>query len=170
MGANTRLPLGRGYLQRIAASSGNFDMLTWARGNGCPLDGRTCASAATAGRLDTLQWARAHGCPWNEGTCVGAAEGGYEDIASWVKLNGGAVEHVKAEEFGYEDYMKWVEALRGGGFGEVWGEGAGQPGTIVFVVRSENFAATNRRVVPHWRVTSPDIAMPTIKWDPDIAN
>src|ERR1700688_2361817 len=42
-----------------------FNILKWARENGCPWDEVTCAYAALNGHLDILKWARENECPWN---------------------------------------------------------------------------------------------------------
>ena len=49
-----------------AAKGGHFDVLKWARENGCPWDSNTCIMAIAARRTDILTWARANGCPLEE--------------------------------------------------------------------------------------------------------
>ena len=50
-------------------------MLKWARENGCPWDGWTCAHAARGGHLGVLMWARENGAPWDEKICACAVGG-----------------------------------------------------------------------------------------------
>ena len=38
------------------------------------------ASAAHGGQLELLQWARANGCPWDGKTCAHAAKGGQIEV------------------------------------------------------------------------------------------
>ena len=40
----------------------------------------TCTMAALGGHFEVLQWARENGCPWNEETCSNAALGGYLEV------------------------------------------------------------------------------------------
>jgi hypothetical protein len=70
------------------ARGGNLEMLQWARANGCPWDEGTCAAAARGGHLEVLKYARANGCPWNEGTCAAAARGGHLEVLQWARANG----------------------------------------------------------------------------------
>jgi len=63
-------------------------VLKWARANGCPWDGGTCAQAAKGGHLEVLRWAREHDCPWDDGTCEFAAEGGHLEVLQWAREHG----------------------------------------------------------------------------------
>lgn len=42
---------------------GHFEILMWARRNGCPWNERTFSNATMSGREDVLEWLRAEGCP-----------------------------------------------------------------------------------------------------------
>jgi len=70
------------------ARQGHFEVLRWAREQGCPWDETTCSNASIAGRLDILKWARSNGCPWNEWTCTQAAIRGNLRILKWARSNG----------------------------------------------------------------------------------
>ena len=48
----------------FAASAGNFEVLQWARQNGCPWDWRTYEWAARHANIQ--QWADENGCPWSK--------------------------------------------------------------------------------------------------------
>ena len=50
--------------------SEQFEILKWARANGCPLRTLTCSCAALNGHLEILKWARENECPWNTWTCI----------------------------------------------------------------------------------------------------
>ena len=58
-----------------AARGGHFEVLKWARENGCEWNYQTCTFAAEGGHLEVLKWARER--PWNENTCENAAFGGH---------------------------------------------------------------------------------------------
>jgi hypothetical protein len=58
-----------------AAEKGHFEVLQWARENGCHWDSQTCSYAASGGYLDVLQWARENGWPWDGWTCLYAENG-----------------------------------------------------------------------------------------------
>ena len=73
---------------QILAKGGQFEVLQWARANGCPWNRYTCMFAAQSGHLELLQWARANGCPWDESTCWGAAYCGHLEILQWALANG----------------------------------------------------------------------------------
>src|ERR1700692_754925 len=60
-----------------------FDILKWARENGCHWNTLTCAYAAKNGHFEILKWARENGCPWNEYTCANAAQNGHFEILKW---------------------------------------------------------------------------------------
>mmetsp|Transcript_10301 Transcript_10301/g.38200 ORF Transcript_10301/g.38200 Transcript_10301/m.38200 type:complete len:211 (+) Transcript_10301:63-695(+) len=70
-----------------AALKGNLEMLDWARANGCDWDAETCANAARLGRLEVLKWARVNGCPWDERTCTNAVLGGHLEVLKWARAN-----------------------------------------------------------------------------------
>ena len=61
-------------------------MLQWAREQGCPWDGATCANAAAGGHLEVLRWAREHGGEWDEDTTSMAAEGGHLVGPYWLTV------------------------------------------------------------------------------------
>ena len=90
-----------------AAEGGQLDVLQWARANGCPWDGSTCAGAAEGGHLDVLQWARANGCPWNETTCEYAVKGGKFELYKWARK----WLHVDREMAHLERNAEWTPSL-----------------------------------------------------------
>ena len=47
-----------------------------------------CAYAALNGHFEILKWARENGCPWNEYTCSNAAKNGHFEILKWARENG----------------------------------------------------------------------------------
>ena len=49
-----------------AAENGHFEILKWAREQGCPWNEWTCAYAAENGHFKILKWAREQGCPWDK--------------------------------------------------------------------------------------------------------
>lgn len=63
-----------------AAKDGHFQLLIWAKENGCPFDAETCAMAAIGEQLEILQWLRKNGVDWDTITCAEIAETGREDI------------------------------------------------------------------------------------------
>ena len=42
-------------ISRYASGNNDFELLQWARKNGCPWDKHTCSEAAT-GRLEVIEW------------------------------------------------------------------------------------------------------------------
>ena len=56
------------YYCAYLAGNNYFEVLKWARENGCPWNADTCSSAASGGHLEILKWARENGCPWNKDT------------------------------------------------------------------------------------------------------
>ena len=77
-------------MQRLcstAAGNGHFEILKWARANGCPWNAATCAAAAGNGYHEILKWARANGCPWDEVTCAVAAGNGHLEVLKWAMAN-----------------------------------------------------------------------------------
>ena len=49
----------------------------------------TCYAAAMYGHFEVLKWARENGCPWNWRRCARAvAEGGHLDAQKWMRANG----------------------------------------------------------------------------------
>ena len=64
-----------------AAGSGNLELVQGLRGEGCPWDWLTCASAVHHGHFEVLRWARENGCPWLDLTRgKAAAKFGYTDV------------------------------------------------------------------------------------------
>ena len=59
---------------------GHFQVLQWARANGCPWNAKTCEQAAMGGHLEILQWAHANSCPWDEKEMYVAAQNGHEAV------------------------------------------------------------------------------------------
>ena len=55
-------------MSKYAAKRGHFEMLKWARENGCPWDAGMCYSLAYHGHFEILKWAHENGCPWDVGT------------------------------------------------------------------------------------------------------
>jgi hypothetical protein len=53
---------------------GHFEILLWARKNGCPWDESTCSSAVKGGHLEILKWAFENSCPWSEKKYLDAVE------------------------------------------------------------------------------------------------
>ena len=51
-----------------AAMSGNFELVQWLRGEGCPWSYNTCSQAVAYSRVEVLRWARENGCPWSAST------------------------------------------------------------------------------------------------------
>ena len=49
-----------------------------------PLDWRTCANAAEGDHFEVLRWARANGCPWDEEIRELAASNGYVETPTVV--------------------------------------------------------------------------------------
>src|ERR1700692_3917625 len=45
-----------------------FEILKWARANGCPWDANICSYAAENGHFEILKWARENECPWDTWT------------------------------------------------------------------------------------------------------
>jgi len=72
----------------IAAMSGNVEMMTWFREQGCQLRGRLCARAAEYGRLVLLRWLREQGGPADLDVCTyRATHGGHDEVVGgWVSL------------------------------------------------------------------------------------
>ena len=66
---------GRTYASTLA-KRGHFEVLKWARANGCPWDEATCAAAADGGHVSILEWAIAEGCPTSCETYERAAKRG----------------------------------------------------------------------------------------------
>ncbi len=60
------------YINGIA-KGGHFEVLKWARTNGCEWDESTCDGAALVGDLDMLKWARENGCEWDKVSMCGRA-------------------------------------------------------------------------------------------------
>jgi hypothetical protein len=71
-----------------AAKGGHFEILKWLRENGCEWDVNTCSCASQAGHLDILKWCRENGCEWNADTCSYAAYRGHFKILKWARKNG----------------------------------------------------------------------------------
>lgn len=67
-----------------AARVGDLCSLQWLRENGCPWDTFTCADAAAQGHFKILKWAHEQGCPWNEWTCTHAAAIGDWKMLEWA--------------------------------------------------------------------------------------
>lgn len=68
-------------------SNNHFEILKWARANGCPWNSYTTAFAALNGRLDILQWAYTNGCPWDSNVCNYAAANGHLDVLEYARKN-----------------------------------------------------------------------------------
>ena len=101
-------------VSRVAAKNGHLDVLKWARTNGCPWNGCTCANAALGGYLDVLRWARANGCPWDERTCSWAAECGHLDVLKWARANGCEWDYtdclLSATSNGHLEVVQWLRS------------------------------------------------------------
>ena len=69
----------------LAAKYGHFDLLRWARKNGCEWDSKVCTYAARGGYFQILKWAKFYGCPWDAYTCANAAQSGHLDILKWLR-------------------------------------------------------------------------------------
>ena len=72
----------------LAAKSGHFELLKWARQQGYRWTSKTCTNAAFANRFDILQWARENGCKWSEHTPAAAALVGNLEMLRWVIQHG----------------------------------------------------------------------------------
>jgi hypothetical protein len=73
-----------------AARVGDLEELKALRAANVPWNNATCSYAAKGGHFDVLLWARENGCPWDN-TCASAAEGGHLEILKWARENGCAV-------------------------------------------------------------------------------
>ena len=49
---------------KMAAGSGNLELVQWLRGEGCPWDWKTCFHAVNKGHVEVLRWVRENDCPW----------------------------------------------------------------------------------------------------------
>ena len=67
-----------------AARNGHFEILKWARENGCTWNEWTSIYAAKNGHFEILKWARENGCPWDELTCKFAANYGHLEMHAYV--------------------------------------------------------------------------------------
>jgi len=90
-----RAGMGGAVKLKLVDFCGSVEMLAWAKDNGCPWEGRTCALLAGHGRLEMLEWAREHGCgwdehgcEWDEEACAAAAEGGHLEVLTWAREHG----------------------------------------------------------------------------------
>jgi hypothetical protein len=102
----------KGFCEK-AARVGYLSLLQWARANGCPWNGWTCAGAAEGGHLEILKWARANGCPWDEMTCSGAAKSGHLEVLQWVRANVYPWDKwtcARAAYGGHLEVLKWARA------------------------------------------------------------
>ena len=83
------------YTSAAVAGGGHFEefeILKWARANGCLWCVQTCIAAAEGGHLEILGWLRgnAYGCPWDEYKCGcrRAAYGGHLEVLKWLRATG----------------------------------------------------------------------------------
>ena len=65
-----------------AAAHGQLEVLQWLCGIGFQLNGWICEVAAKNGHFEVLRWARANGCPWDKNTCAQKAKS--PAIAEWI--------------------------------------------------------------------------------------
>ena len=109
----------------FVAQRGDWEILKWARGQGCPWDERTLAAAAQGGHLEILKWAREQGCPWAEtgGYSVltpraerrygtGAVKG-HLQVVIWAVENGFHVTREACEyaaSNGHLEILNWLKA------------------------------------------------------------
>ena len=69
----------------LAAMSGNVEMATWFREQGCPLHHGLCTMAAEYGQLETLMWLREHGCPVELDECRDfATRCWHSEVVEWL--------------------------------------------------------------------------------------
>ena len=67
-----------------AAKCGHFEMLKWAKEQGCPWDEMTFAMAAEFGDIQVLKWLKEQGCPWSTLMIYSAAFGGHLEVLQWL--------------------------------------------------------------------------------------
>jgi len=71
-----------------AALNGHFEILKWAREQGCEWNSNVCYNAAYYGHIEILKWAREQGCEWNKNLCYELAKDhGYTEITKWIEEN-----------------------------------------------------------------------------------
>eukprot|EP01127_Copromyxa_protea_P004718 TRINITY_DN14548_c0_g1_i1.p1 TRINITY_DN14548_c0_g1~~TRINITY_DN14548_c0_g1_i1.p1 ORF type:complete len:404 (-),score=76.53 TRINITY_DN14548_c0_g1_i1:174-1361(-) len=95
----------------IFASTGNIDLVKWARSNLCKFDVQTCVNAAASGSLELLKWLRECNCPWHWKTTEEAAVNQNWDIVKWAVLNGCPVTSdtcAAAAHHGEFEMVKWL--------------------------------------------------------------
>ena len=73
------------YRTPVRAVVDTAELCEWARDTGC-WNASVCAFAASAGNFEVLQWARQNGCPWDWRTYEWAAE--HATIQQWADENG----------------------------------------------------------------------------------
>ncbi len=97
----------------VAAEGGHLKVLQWARSQGCPWDGQTCAMAARGGHLEVLQWLRTQGCPWNEWTGKNAACRGHLKMLKWARSQGCPWDETTCDQAargGHLEVLQWVRS------------------------------------------------------------
>ena len=67
-----------------AAKHGHFEILKWARNNGCEWNAWTTIDAAESGHLQILQWALENGCECDELAFMRAIKSGHLDVVKWM--------------------------------------------------------------------------------------
>src|SRR5437868_2374858 len=73
---NKKIIYDKKYFIDYTVKSGLFDLLKWARENGCQWGCWTSVYAALMGspiHFEILKWAKENGCKWNYYTCAFAA-------------------------------------------------------------------------------------------------
>lgn len=64
-------------------------MLKWLQTNGCTMK-HCCVHAAKGDNFEVVKWAREQGCPGENLICEGAAEGGHIEVLKWAKASSSA--------------------------------------------------------------------------------
>ena len=98
-----------------AALGGNLEILKQTVALGYPLTTEVMVKACSSGNLEMVQWARHNGCPWDEFAMLGALRGSknfdFLPIIKWMRSNGWEwtweTELSAAHAFSYETYA-WI--------------------------------------------------------------
>ena len=101
------------FLYRVAAESGQLEVLKWLRAKSYMWGAWLCGHAAKFGQLEVLKWLHANGCPWNKETCAFAAEGGHLEVLTWLRENKCPWDEqtcASAAMFGQLEVLKWARA------------------------------------------------------------
>lgn len=93
--AHNDMPNDSGFPEQpLVYTSRHFEVLKWARDNGCPWDGHTMFSAAARGDIELMSWLREKGCPWGDDSFDEASRLldngyiGFSEVVQWMTENG----------------------------------------------------------------------------------